>query len=195
MASSYHRRGLIPRDFLSGEFYGWRVRTTEPVLSPWSEMWRFYPRLLAVSDLQPDAGATNVDMRPVFTWHGPAMADAYEFTLATDPDFNNVVVSFSGDTALDTTDWVCNRDLSNGTNYFWRVRSVSVPANSPWATGAFVTAPAASASPSMVGGDSVLEMPVQQQSPVSDYLIWAMFGLAALLMVGLIVLILRTGRR
>jgi hypothetical protein len=39
-----------------------------------------------------------------------------------------------------------------------------------------------------------IEFPAQQPA-VNGYLIWVVFGLVALLMVGLIVLILRTARR
>ncbi len=184
-----------PSLFQGGNVYGWRVRTESPVLSPWSEMWRFYPTLLTASNLQPVSGANNVDVSPVFTWDGPNMAGAYDFALATDPDFNKIVVSFSGDTALHTTAWVCDRQLNYGTNYFWRVRSVNGDATSPWTGAAFVTATASSPRSPATGGGSVVIVPVEQQSPVGDYLIWAMFVLAAVLMVGLILLVLRTSRR
>jgi len=179
-------------DFRSGTTYGWRVRTTLPVLSPWSDMWRLYPRLLEVTELQPATGATGIATSPIFTWNGPGMADAYEFTLATDPDFMNVVVSLSGSSALRTTAWACDRELALGTHYFWRVRSVSGESSSPWVAGAFTTAPATA--PPVAAGVAPIEFPTQQPA-VSDYLIWTLFGLAALLMVGLIVLILRTARR
>jgi len=179
-------------DFRSGITYGWRVRTTSPVLSPWSDMWRLYPRLLEVTELQPATGTTGVPTHPVFTWNGPAMADAYEFTLATDPDFKNVVASFSGSSALQLTAWACDRELSSGTNYFWRVRSVSGQAHSPWVAGAFTTA--LTAVPPAAVGVAPVELPLQQAS-MNEYLVWTIFGLAALLMVGLIVLILRTARR
>lgn len=181
-----------PVEFQSGVTYGWRVRATLPVLSPWSDMWTLYPRLLEVSGLQPGAGTTNIDTRPTFTWDGPAMAVAYEFALATDPDFTEVVATFSGATALNETAWVSDRELSAGTNYFWRVRSVSGEACSPWVASAFMTA--SPMTPPVAAGVVAIEWPVEQ-SPASDYLIWVLFGLAALLMVGIIVLIFRTARR
>jgi photosystem II stability/assembly factor-like uncharacterized protein len=181
-----------PVEFQSGVTYGWRVRTTLPVLSPWSDMWTLYPRLLEVSGLQPAAGATGVDGRPTFTWDGPGMAEAYEFALATDPDFGEIVAAFEGATALDRTAWVCDRDLPSGTNYFWRVRSLSGQACSPWASSAFTTS-SVTVSPTAAGAES-LDLP-EMQPLVSSYLVWMIFGLVALLMVGLIVLILRTARR
>jgi len=180
-----------PIEFQSGVTYGWRVRTTLPVLSPWSDMWTLYPRLLEVSGLQPAAGATGVDTRPTFTWDGPGMAEAYEFTLTTDPDFNDIVATCEGATALDRTTWVCDRDLSPGTTYFWRVRSVSGQACSPWVSSAFSTSPATVSPPT--AGAEIVDVP-EMQPRVSGYLVWMVFGLVALLMMGLIVLILRTGR-
>jgi len=179
-------------DFRSGATYGWRVRTTSPVLSPWSDMWRLYPQLLEVTELQPATGTKGIATSPIFTWNGPGMAAAYEFTLATDPDFKNVIASFSGSSALQTTAWACDRELSAGTDYFWRVRSVSGETSSPWKAGTFTTAPA-TVSP-VAAGVAPIEFPAQQRV-VNDYLIWTVFGLATLLMVGLIVLILRTARR
>jgi photosystem II stability/assembly factor-like uncharacterized protein len=179
-------------NFLSGTTYGWRVRTTSPVLSPWSDMRRLYPQLLGVTELQPATGATGIATSPIFTWNGPVAAAAYEFTLATDPDFKNVIASFSGSSALQTTAWACDRELSPGTNYFWRVRSVSGETYSPWVGSAFTTASTA-VSPA-AAGVAPIEFPAQQPA-VNGYLIWVVFGLVALLMVGLIVLILRTARR
>jgi photosystem II stability/assembly factor-like uncharacterized protein len=194
--SDYHGFVVSPSgdtsDFESGTTYGWRVRTVSPVLSPWSDMWRLYPRLLSVSGLQPAAGQTGVATPPIFTWNGPGMAAAYEFVLATDPGFANVVASYSGSAALESTVWVCDRELSSGTNYFWRVRSVSGEACSPWVESAFTTETPVSKPVS--AGINTVQVPAQA-SAVGDYFIWAMFGLIALLLVGLIALTLRTARR
>ncbi len=179
-------------EFQSGETYGWRVRTVDPVFSPWSDMWELYPQLLQVSELQPDAGQTNVATRPVFTWNGPGMAAAYEFTLAKDAQFENVVASFSGSTALELTAWACDRELSPGTSYFWRVRSVNGDACSPWVAGAFTTA-AVTPAP-VAGGATIIDLPASEPL-AADALIWVMLGVLSLLMVALIVLVLRTARR
>ncbi len=180
-------------DFYSGVTYGWRVRTTAPLLSPWSEMWRFYPLLLEVTDLLPAPGATHVDTRPLFMWAGPGTAEAYEFVLATDPEFVNLVVSFTGASALDATWWACDVELAAEANYFWRVRSVSGEARSPWVGSAFTTAPAVEeAAPAPAG--MVLVVP-DPPAVVADYLVWTLFGLAVLLMSGLIVLVLSTAHR
>ena len=184
--------GSDTTEFQSGSTYGWRVRTVTPILSPWSDMWVLYPQLLQVSELQPAPGQTDVATRPIFTWNGPGMAAAYEFTLATDPEFTNAVASFTGSAALEITAWSCDRELSPGTNYFWRVRTVSGDACSPWVESSFTTASSElAAAPTTV---APIDIPAQQSS-VSDYLIWTVFGLVALLMAGIIVLVLRTARR
>ncbi|NLE94872.1 MAG: PQQ-like beta-propeller repeat protein, partial [Dehalococcoidia bacterium] len=179
-------------EFQSGTTYGWRVRTVSPLLSPWSDMWRLYPRLLQVTELQPAPGETGVSLQPIFTWNGPGMAAAYEFTLARDPEFTRVIASFAGDAALDVTAWVCDRELSPGTSYFWRVRSVNGDACSPWVAGAFTTVGAASAP--VTGGATTIDLSAQEPL-TTDVLIWVMLGVLSLLMVALIVLVLRTARR
>jgi len=120
------------------------------------------------------------------------MAAAYEFTLARDPEFTRVIASFAGDAALDVTAWVCDRELSPGTSYFWRVRSVNGDACSPWVAGAFTTVGAASAP--VTGGATTIDLSAQEPL-TTDVLIWVMLGVLSLLMVALIVLVLRTARR
>ncbi len=179
-------------DFRSAATYGWRVRTTEPLLSPWSDMWQFHPPLLNVTDLHPAPGSTDVPIRPVFTWSGPGSAEAYEFVLASDPHFQHVIASRTGDAALNVGGWSCDADLSHGTSYFWQVRAMSGNLRSPWTCGVFTTEP----QPAEVVPPPPRSVEVSRPSPaLPDVLIWTMFGLGVLLMCGLIVLILSNGRR
>lgn len=188
-----HSPRVDATDFRSGSSYGWRVRTTAPLLSPWSDMWLFHPLLLNVTDLQPAPGSSGVPLRPVFTWSGPGSAETYEFVLAGDPDFEQVIISFEGDSALDAGWWGCDMALSHGTSYFWQVRGISGDLHSPWAEAVFTTefepADEAALPPPLL-----VEVP-QAPSAVSDVLIWTMFTMTVLLMCGLIVLVLRTSRR
>lgn len=178
--------------FHTGTSYGWRVRATDPLLSPWSDMWRLNPLLLDVTDLTPAPGATDVPTRPVFTWSGLGSAESYEFVLAADPEFENVIAALAGVSALDAGWWGCDVTLAHDTNYFWRVRGVAGALRSPWAYGVFTTE--AQSSEYVAPPPRLVE--VSGRSPaVPDALIWTMFGMGVLLMSGLIVLVLRTGRR
>jgi len=61
--------------------YYWRVRVTEPVLSPWSTKWSFTTSLdteaIALKLESPKAGASEVAIKPLFQWSAVAGADAY----------------------------------------------------------------------------------------------------------------------
>lgn len=179
-------------EFLSGQRYGWRVRATEPYFSPWSTQWTFTPTLCPVESLVPNIGASEVSLTPAFTWDCPGTVDGFEFDLAKDPEYVDVVASFSGETALTTSSWACDTRLEAETNYFWRVRSVRGDAVGSWVEGTFATASVTTAPTPAVA--ETIDIPAQE-STVSDYLLWAVVALAAILMMGLIVLILRTARR
>ena len=71
----------------------WRVRATEPVLSPWSEKWAFTTAIgsqaLAPVLESPEAGATGVAIKPIFQWSAIAGADSYELMVSTQAEFDN----------------------------------------------------------------------------------------------------------
>ncbi len=123
----------------------WRVRATEPVESPWSEIWSFttttlgeaYPSPLA--PLAPALGVNNIPLRPVFNWGAAAGATGYEFVLARDAEFTDVVTAMTGADALPTTAWGCDTNLEYATTYCWKVRAVSANSHSEWETGVFIT--------------------------------------------------------
>jgi len=126
--------------------YYWRVRATEPVLSPWSEKWSFTTSLgteaLAPTLESPQAGATGVPLNPVFQWSTIAGADNYELVVSTDPVLGNPTILKSGTYALPTTAWQCNIVLNHNTTYYWKVRAISSNTCSAWsAVSAFTTEP------------------------------------------------------
>ena len=137
-------------------------------------------------------GAVDVSLTPAFTWDCSGTVDGFEFWLATDPDYSAVVVSFSAASVLTDTSWACDAPLEPDTNYFWRVRSVRGDAVGSWVEGSFTSG--SPALPSPAPADVVIDVP-QQSSSVSDYLLWAIFALAVVLLAGLIALILRTAPR
>jgi len=178
-------------EFLSGQRYGWRVRAIQPYLSPWSVQRSFTPTLCPVEGLVPNIGATGVRLTPVFTWDCPGSVDGFEFVLAKDPAYASVVASFSGETLLTTTSWACTTQLAAESNYFWRVRSVRGDAVGSWVEGTFTTGSVAA--PPASPATETIDIPAQD-SGVSDWLVWAIFALVAVLMLGIIVLIVRTAR-
>lgn len=124
--------------------YYWRVRATEPMLSPWSDKWSFTTALgyasIAPELLNPEAGASGMPLRPVFQWSDVAGADSYELIVSTDISFENPVILKVDDYALPDTAWECNINLNYDTTYYWKVRAISSDTYSAWsAASAFTT--------------------------------------------------------
>jgi len=139
--------------------YYWRVRGTEPVLSPWSAKWSFTTSLgttvTAPELYSPKAGASTVPLKPVFQWSAIAGAHSYELLVSTDASFTSPTIVKIDDYALPATAWQCDVNLNCDTTYYWKVRACSSDTHSAWsAVGAFTSesapepAPTESASPS-----------------------------------------------
>jgi len=184
--------GDDPASLSSGTTYYWKVRSDEPIKSSWSEMSSFALALVEISGLYPTPGATGVPVRPVCTWDSAGQNTSYEFVLARDNQFTNVLVSMTGMNALTSTSWSCDRELDYSTIYFWKVRPVSSSSQGGWVTGVFTTE-AAPQTP-----DPAAQTPVTAQAPPSPassippYLLWIMVGIGIALVVSLLVLIVRT---
>lgn len=124
--------------------YHWRVRATEPVLSPWSVKRSFITGLMTDSAplqlVNPVPGAIGVSTRPVFQWNAIIGAQVYELLVATDVKFASPVVAKTGEFALPGTAWECNVSLDYDTTYYWKVRGIGAGTASDWsATSAFTT--------------------------------------------------------
>ena len=182
-----------PAKLVSGTTYYWRVRSTEPIKSPWSEIWSFTPALGAIPAVtSPSAGATNVPIRPVFTWNSGAKATSYEFMLATDSEFTDVVIAMTGADALPTAAWGCDRTLDYSTPYFWKVRPISATSHGEWMTNVFTTEAAPTA---LLSFQSSPSSPLPGSDSVTpSYLLWVVIGIGVTLVVALLVLVVRTGR-
>lgn len=136
----------------AGTKYYWRVRATKPILSPWSAKWSFNTVLggttIAPELLSPQAGVSEVPLKPVFQWNAVAGADSYEILVSTDVSFGSPVIRREGANALPTTAWQSDRDLAHNTTYYWKVRGKSTNSYSAWSTvGAFTTESRASHNP------------------------------------------------
>ena len=124
--------------------YYWRVRATEPLLSPWSEEWSF---TTATGDevngpelISPEADATGVAIKPVFEWSSVAGAEGYELIVSTEASLEDPVVLKVSDYALPSTTWECNVKLDYDTTYYWKVRAIIDETYSAWSTvGTFTT--------------------------------------------------------
>jgi hypothetical protein len=74
----------------------------------------------------PSNGATNQANRPTFSWDSVGQAESYAIQIATDNDFNDIVVSAQG---LTKTTFTPQVDLESGRSYYWRVSSQNTCGN------------------------------------------------------------------
>jgi len=126
--------------------YYWRVRATEPVLSPWSAKWSFTTSLggevIAPKLYNPETGARGMPLKPIFQWSAIAEANGYELLVSTDVSFTNPIIVKIDAYALPATAWQCDITLDYDTTYYWKVRATSSESHSAWsAVGAFTTEP------------------------------------------------------
>ena len=125
-----------------GTTYYWRVRATEPMLSPWSIAKSFTTSLgsEALELMSPKAGADDVPLAPVFQWSAVPGAESYEMMVSTDSRFIDTVINRCNALALPATAWQSDTNLEYGETYFWKVRGWSSTSFSAWsAVGAFTT--------------------------------------------------------
>jgi photosystem II stability/assembly factor-like uncharacterized protein len=188
--------GNNPVTLYSGTTYYWRVRATQPVESPWSELKPFasplgveeWSPLAEPTGVSPLAGAGDVPIRPAFSWTSSIEATGYEFVLARDSGFTEVVAEFSGEDALTSTAWTCDITLDYATSYFWRVRAVSGDSHSQWGVNTFTT----EAAPSEITPPTSPPIVVEPSPTISPYMIWTTVGVGAVLFIALVVFIIRT---
>ncbi len=120
----------------SATTYYWHVDATDSVgTSPWSPTWHFttvggpsgvpsVPNLVS-----PANGQANLSTSLRFTWNPSAGAVSYDFQIATDTAFTNVINDVGGLTVpTDTVD----TGLSPGTTYYWRVDAADSAGTSQW---------------------------------------------------------------
>jgi len=183
--------GTLPEN---GSFYYWRIRsyqsaTRQIAASPWSEVrsFRIKPGFIVNSPyygvqlLSPSNGCVACKVKPAaFSWSPWKEATRYEFALAKDPDFKQVVKSAT----TGTTGYQADGALEYGTNYFWRVRAVEINGKaipSDWsATFSFRTESAPAAPPAP---------PAEPPTPLW---VWFVIGLGVGLVAVVLVFIIRT---
>ncbi|MBA7659974.1 hypothetical protein ES703_67973 [subsurface metagenome] len=144
----------LPEQLKLATTYHWRVRVTEPLLSPWSDTRSFTTSLgssvIAPNLRSPGAGAKSVGLRPIFQWSAIAGADSYELLVSTNTSFTNPVITKIGTYALPATAWQSDINLDYDTTYYWKVRASGSSSYSAWsAVSAFTTKSSPAIEPSL----------------------------------------------
>ncbi len=185
--------GSLPE---AGAIYWWRIRvarsaTQQIAASPWSEARSFVVKAgfivntpyYGVQLLSPNHGCLGCKTKPAsFSWSPWKEATKYQFDLAKDPEFKQMVVT--GTTT--TTGYAYQGTLDYSTNYFWRVKALEVnalPIPSDWsATFSFQTepAPAPPAAP--------------PAEPATPLWVWIIIAIGAILVIVTLILIFKTRR-
>jgi hypothetical protein len=169
-----------------GEKFYWRVRVNGSVWSQWSDVWSFTTPLGPASAkpvcMSPTEGEVGVSQTPVLQWSSSVEATSWELMVAKGCDFSNAVVNLAGSSALPagTTAYQIAQALDQDSNYCWKVRAVNDDTDtmSPWSdTGTFRTL--------------VVVVAEEESTPIW---VWVVIALSAVLLVGVVVLILRTRR-
>jgi hypothetical protein len=185
--------GSLPE---AGAIYYWRIRSVKSATgqiadSPWSETRSFTVKAgfivntpyYGVQLLSPNNGGTGVPVKPTqFSWSPWFNATKYQFDLAKDPEFKQMVVSAT----TTTTAYEYSGSLDYNTSYFWRVKATEINGQnipSDWsATFSFQTEPApAPAAPA----------PAEPSTPLW---VWVTIALGAILVISTLVLVFKTRR-
>ena len=83
--------------------------------------------------ISPPNNATGIEQSTTFIWQAVTYASSYEFQLALDEDFDELIENIT----LEETTFVLGSDLVPGTTYYWRVRSLCDIISSPWSSSVF----------------------------------------------------------
>jgi hypothetical protein len=174
-----------------GTSYYWRVRATQPVISPWSEKWSFTTSLGQTTNApelySPQGGAVGVAIEPIFQWSAIAGADSYELIVSTYATFDNPTILKTAEYALPATAWQCSITLNYDTTYYWKVRAVSADSYSAWSA---VSAFSTGAEPDDLELGTVAEVPPDSDSGGPNWIEWLMPMGGIVLLVFLLVMLL-----
>ncbi|MFH0941925.1 MAG: hypothetical protein V1823_02740 [Chloroflexota bacterium] len=162
----------------------------------------------------PGFGATGVPLSPGFTWASATGVTEYELVLAQDAGLTGLVAGTPVRTSGPS--WQYPGELDYATTYFWQVRAIA-PAAGEWSpVGSFTTRakpePAVALttqsppvlnsepakveiiSPPLPSAPSASTQPAPEP-PNRQPLVWLAVGVGTALIIGLIGLIVKTGRR
>jgi hypothetical protein len=129
---------LIPAPYLTYVTkYYWKVNATNSVgTGAWSAVWNFTTRQVqppaAPNLTQPPNNSTNVSLTPLLDWQNSSNAIYYRVNIATDLNFNNMVLNRDSITASFFD--VPPNILNVNTLYFWRVNANNAGGSSLWSS-------------------------------------------------------------
>jgi hypothetical protein len=192
-------------NYMPGQTYYWRVRTTTPINSPWTAARSFTMASLDApfATAGPAAGAADVSIRPSFTWSKYAGAIKYVIEVSEYPDFKILDWSANVDYPFYATS--ADEEFKYSTTYYWRVKGVITESPyvvGPWVTSVFTTEAkpveeTGTDEPQIItvpGETQIVTVEVPTTQPIPAYLLWVIVGVGAILVIALIVLIVRTRR-
>jgi hypothetical protein len=184
--------GSLPE---AGATYFWRIRSVKSATgqiadSPWSATRSFSVKpgfiintpYYGVQLLSPNNGGTGVPIKPTqFSWSPWFNATKYQFDLAKDPEFKQMVISAT----TTTTAYQYSGALDYGTSYFWRVKAIEINGQnipSDWsATFSFQTEAAPMA-------------PAPLQEPATPLWVWVTIAIGAILIISTLALVFKARR-
>ncbi len=118
--------------------YYWRVRASNDYFgddwwNEWSDTWTFttagvYPPQF-VTLVSPENGAENTSITPLFNWEKVDVADHYEFTIARDEEFEELLFET---VSVEGTGLSLDKKLAYQNQYWWRVRGVNPGGTGDW---------------------------------------------------------------
>jgi hypothetical protein len=216
----------------SNTTYYWRVRVNNPAIGGWSEVHSFVTQINAATGpnaptqlvVTPNAAGIVNTLKPSFSWIATQGASGFEFELATDSQFLNLVVDKTGVNALGAVSaYTVDTDLQYNTVYYWRVKALTSTTNSDWSSTnvfqTFAKPVTTTTATSTVPGTTSIIVPTPTvtvtvptftvptpsvtvtvpqgtttQQKIAPAYIWAIIIIGAVLVIAVIVLIVRTRR-
>ena len=160
------------------------ITKAAPVIEPSATLEPLSSQATAPELYSPEAGVSEVPLKPIFQWGATAGADSYELLVDTDVSFTNPVIIKIGVYALPTTAWQSDINLAYATTYFWKVRASNPGSYNTWsAVSAFTIEPAELALPLLPESPSPSPLP---EPTVPD---WIKYLAGALLLTMIAILI------
>ncbi|MDQ1265128.1 MAG: large repetitive protein, partial [Bacteroidota bacterium] len=120
---------------LYGTTYYWRAKSIKGAsTSPWSNVWNFKTQDSVpdkVELLLPEDNATDIALKPVFSWTTSARAERYDIVYSLVSDFStNATERFIEGGSSST--FIPGDDLLQDTTYFWKVRAQNATGDGEW---------------------------------------------------------------